>query len=908
VLARHAERTRLDQVLERIREGHSSTLLLEGAAGVGKTTLLRYIAASAEDQGGLRALTVSGVQSEVDFAYAALHQLCRPLMDALPDLPAPQRQALEITFGLRSGPPPGPFLVGLAALSLLAEASASQPLLCVVDDAQWLDEASALVIGFVARRLEAEPVGFVIAARTPAELTHFRGVTRLLIVNLSAGDANDLLSSLVPGHVDARARDRILSETGGNPLAIVESVRALDRAEMAAGIPVAPRPARPSELEAHFQRQAAALPPETQLLLLVAAASPSSDVDSVHAAAAALGLNGDALMPAVHAGLLESNHALQFRHPLVRSAVYRSAAPEDLRAAHRALAETFENRSDADLLVWHRARATHGVDESVATELALAAERAIDRGGTVAGATFLQEALRLTADPPTLARRQLRLAQIELAAGLYDEAASDLGTATGGALPPELGGDAKLTEARIVSARERGGSAVPLLLEAAAALASGDPQTARTAYLEAFSAALFGGKYATGDVLRTVATAWHIAPAEQVVDSPDQLLLDALTSVILNGHPQAWEALRGALATLASPEATVSTLTLWIASVAAAAAWDLDTWEPLARRMVDQSRGAGNFSDLPIGLSSHAFVHLFQGRIDAASDEVSEMELVTSTTGGRVSPYGAIGTAAVQGREAEVYRLLNETVPDAEQRSDGTGIAIAYWAAALLNNSLGRHETAHMWAVRADKLHHSLHATSGWALVERVESSSRMNDLTDARVALDLFAELAIRSGTDWALGVLARCRALCSTSDDETEAGFLEALERLGRTQANLDYARACLMYGEWLRRRRRLTAARSQLRDAHDLFRRMGAAAFAERAARELAAAGSAVPTRKPDAQTTLTPQEMRVARLASQGMTNSEVAARMFLSPRTVESHLGKIFSKLQITSRHQLPDIR
>lgn len=906
MLARHTERTRLDQVLERIREGHSSTLLLEGAAGVGKTTLLRYVAASAESQGDVKALTVSGIQSEVQFAYAALHQLCRPLMDAMPALPAPQRQALEITFGVRSGPTPGPFLIGLATLGLLSEASASQPLLCVVDDAQWLDEASAQVIGFVVRRLEAEPVGFVIAARTPSELTQFRSVTRLPVEKLSAGDAKDLLVSLVPGPVDPRARDRILTEANGNPLAIVESVRAMDRAEIAAGIFAAPKLARPSELEAHFRRQTGSLPPETQLLLLVAAAAPFPDPGSVHAAAAALGVGEDAMRPAVETGLLESNHALQFRHPLVRSAVYRAASPEDLRAVHRALAETFDHHADSDLLVWHRARASDGVNESVATDLALAAERAIERGGSLAAATYLREALRLTVNPPTLAKWSLRLAQIELAAGLYEQAASDLGMAADGALPPELLGEAKLTEARIVSARERGGSAVPLLLEAAAVLSSSDPDTARTAYLEAFSAALFGGRFATGDVLKTVAGAWSPAPSTKA-DSPDEVLLDALKLVILDGRSSAWVSLRAALVALMEPEAIVSTLTLWIASVAAAAAWDLEIWESLAGRLVEQSRDAGNFSDLPIGLSSLALVRIFQGQIDAAGDAVSEMELVVSTTDGRVSPYGAIGTAAVQGREAEVYRLLNETVPDAEQRADGTGIAIAYWAAALLNNSLGRHEIAHMWAARADDLHHSLHATSGWALVERVESASRMNDTTDARTALNLFAELATRSGTDWALGVLARCRALTSTDDETAEANFREALQRLGRTQAKLDYARTCLTYGEWLRRRRRLTVARSQLREAHALFERMGAAAFAERAARELAAAGSAIGTREPDAPAILTPQETRVARLASQGMTNSEVAARMFLSPRTVEYHLGKIFSKLQITSRHQLPEI-
>ncbi|NDO87906.1 helix-turn-helix transcriptional regulator [Cellulosimicrobium composti] len=904
MLARHAERARLDEVLGRVREGRCSTLLLEGAAGVGKTTLLDHLVERAD---GVQVLTVSGIQSEVELAYAGLHRLVRPLLGSVPALPVPQRQALDVTFGLRDGPAPPRFLVALATLGLLAAASDAGPVVCVVDDAQWLDESTALALGFVARRLEAEPVALVLAARSPADLPHLRDVPRLEVPALGREAATRLLLSRVPGPIDPRVRDRVLDEAGGNPLAIVEAVRVMQRAEITTGIVTPALSGRPSELEEHFRRLVDTLPAPTRRLLLVAAAEPFADAGAVRAAAGVLGLDDSAAGPAAEAGLLDPGAPLRFRHPLVRSAVYRSAPPEAVRAAHRALADSLAERADGadpDLLAWHRGRACDGVaDHPVAEDLARAAGRALARGDPAAAAALLRRAVELTDRPEDRAAWSVLQAEADLAAGQYDAATADLAAARRAGAPRTVRARATLTEARVAFARERGGAAVPLLLEAARQLAPVDGAASRDAYLEALSAALFAGRLADGDAIETVAAAWRAAPVERT-GAPADRLLDALARVVLDGGVHAWGALRRTVASLAASDEPVSAPALWLASVGAAAAWDLEGWEGVSRRLVDLTRAAGDFSELPTGLSSLAFVRIFQGRLADATEVVNELDTIVSATGGLVSPYVALGTAAVQGREADVDALLVESIPDAVRRVDGTGVAMAHWAAALLNNGLGRYEAAHLWAARADALHHPLHATSAWTLVERVEAASRVRDDADAAAGLEALADVAGSSRTDWVLGVLARSRALVAGAGAEEH--FAEAVDRLGRARSRLDYARACLLYGEWLRRRRRLGEARTRLGEAHELFDAMGATGFALRAAREAAAAGVRTEAPGPRPSSVLTPQEARVARLAGQGLTNGEIAARMFLSPRTVEYHLAKVFAKLQITSRHDLGD--
>lgn len=899
MLARYAERTRLDDFLHHIRDG-SSTLLLDGGAGIGKTALLDYLVERAP---GVQLLKVTGTQSEVELAYAALHRLCRPLMDVMPALPVPQRQALETTFGLGTSPFPGKFLVGLAVLSLLSEASRSRPVLCVVDDAQWLDKTSAEVLGFVARRLEAESVGMVFAVRSASDVPQLEGITRLTVGGLEDAAARLLLSSLEHGPIDPNAMERIVDEADGNPLVLIESARAFNRGEIETGIILTAVAPDPSNLEEHFGRRLKLLPADTQQLLLIAAAEPMADPQVIQAAAVRLRISPDWLEPAVDAGLCHTGVSVRFRHPLVRSAAYRTGSPAAIRAAHAALASVMPDDSDPVLLAWHRAQACETTDEDVSLELMAAASRVSARGAPAAAAALLRQAQQVTAHETLKAECSVRIAQAELAAGEFDGAERDLAGLSPGLLSPELRAEAKLTEARLAFARQRGGAAVPLLLEAADQLVALDANKAEQTYLEAFSAALFGGHLGQSD-LREVATRWRAAglPAR---NGPVHQLLDGLGLVVTDGGTSAWTRLDEALSTLQVPGGRDSPpiTSLWVASVAAAGAWDIEGWNVISRRLVAISRNAGDYSELPAALSSHAFVHLFTGDLKSAAEAVEESTTITSITGGQISPYGAIGVAAIGGQEVDLDDLVEATVPSAERRSDATGISISCWGAALLNNSMGRYEDAFSWSSRARPLFHALHASSVWALVELIESASRTNRPADAHAALTLLASATRPSGNGWGLGVLARSQGLVSHGS-EAEDLFSEALRLLEPTRCIVDFARTALVYGEWLRRHKRLSDSRTQLGRALQLFESIGATAFAGRAARELQAAGSQV--RKPSAATStvLTTQESQIAQLVKQGLTNDEVATRIFLSPRTVEYHLAKVFRKLEISSRHQL----
>ena len=899
MLDRRSERTRLDDFVERIREGHSSTLLLDGGAGVGKTTLLEYLVQQAT---GARILRVTGTQSEVELAYAGLHQLCRPLLGRLDTLPPPQRDALETTFGMRTGPYPDKFLIGLATLSLLSECSAVKPVLCVIDDAQWLDTASANVLGFVARRLDAEAVGMVFAVRSGGGFAGLDGIPRLVVSGLEQPYAERLLSSLALGPVDPDAMARIINEAEGNPLVIVESARALSRAEISTGMIISAVPALPSQLEEEFGRRVALLPESTQQLLVIAAAEPFANSRAIDAAASVLGIELDAVAPAIEAGLCDEVPAVRFRHPLVRSAVYRTASATDVRRAHAALAANTAHDSDPDLLAWHRARATEGTDEDAAGELATAAGRVLARGGTTGAAALFRQAVQVTADAERKAEWLLRISQAELAAGEYDLADADLTASRSASLSPALRAEAALTRARIAFARERGGSAVSLMLNAADQLASLDLEAAREAFLEALSAAMFGASLAETDV-QEVAKRW-LQSGVPVGDRPAHLLLDTMTRVVAENAPSTMRSMQRAVVLFRNElvDEHAHVRWLWHGTIASLAAWDFETWDAVSHRHLLLARAAGDYSELPVALTARAYAHLFRGEVSTAIEAAREMALIRSATGGAMNPSVAVGTAALQGREEELDRLVRSIVADAEKRSDGSGLANAYWGAAMLNNSMGRYETARRWATRSSSLHNALHSGTNWALVESIEAASRLSGVDASRDLAQLEA-VTLPYGTAWGTGVYERSKALLS-SENEAEEHYLEALRLLDLTPSRVDYARAALVYGEWLRRQKRLSDARVQLQRAHQLFEAMGASAFADRASRELEAAGARARSRGISARTALTPQESQIAQLAANGLTNSEVATRMFLSPRTVEYHLGKIFNKLHISSRHQI----
>lgn len=897
MLDRHSERARLDDFLGGIRAGRSPTLLLDGGAGVGKTVLLNYLIGEA---GGVQILSMTGIQSEVTLAYAALHQLCRPISNLIDHLPAPQRDALRTIFGEVQGRSPDKFLVGLAILGLLSRAAEEQPLLCVVDDAQWVDPLSAQVLGFVARRLVAEPIGMVFATRTGSDVTWAEGVSRLGIGGLPLSDARQLLRSLVPGRVDPRAVERIVDESEGNPLVLVEAARALRPAEIATGIMLS-RPYRPSELEGHFARQLETLPPDTRTLLLVAAAEPFADPAAIARAAARLGVAQGASDPASRLGLCEPGETVRFRHPLVRAAVYRHASPASLRAAHAALAATYDPAGDPVLLAWHRSLAATGVDEEAAVELADAADRILSRGGPATAAELLRQARAITPDGDLRDRWTLMTAQAELLAGHFDGAERELIMLSARSASERLRAEAKLVAARLAFSRSRGGATIALFLDAAEDLVRIDAKAAQEAFLEAMSAALFAGVLTEDAGLPQVARQWQTVGGA-LGDDPAHLM-EGLSSVVLSDDAGAWSELRKSLEQYRRAAAAgISPDGLWLACVAAAAAWDLETWDVVSARHVATARDRGDFSELPIALSSRAFVPLFKGDLDAAADIVMEMDTITAATGEAVSPYGAIGLAAIRGHADTLTSLVETATADAQRRADGTGIAIAHWGTALFSNSCGQYQRAAESARKAVALHHSLHATGGWAMVELVEALARSDKRDEAKEVASHFAALAEAGGTVWATAVLNRAKGLIS-DDDAAEAHFLEALRGLSGTAARLDLARTNLVYGEWLRRRRRLSDARAQLTLAYESFASMGADGFAARALAELRAAGaSARPSAS--APTGLTPQESHIARLASQGLTNSEIASRLFLSPRTVEYHLSKVFTKLKIGSRHEL----
>jgi DNA-binding CsgD family transcriptional regulator len=901
LLDRLPERAALSQLLDTARAGRSGVLVVCGEPGIGKTALLEYAIGSAA---GLRVAQVAGVESEMELAFAALQQLCAPMLDKLESLPDPQRDALGVAFGLKAGATPDRFLVGLAALGLLSEAAEQQPLLCVIDDAQWLDRASAQALGFVARRLLADRVALVFATREPGE--EYRGLPELLVGGLRDGDAQELLSSVVRGPLDERVRDRILAETRGNPLALLELPRGVAPAELAGGFgsPSVPTASGlPGRIEDNFRRRLEVLPAATQQLMLVAAAEPAGEPALVWRAAERLGIEAEAVAPAADAGLLVIGERVTFRHPLVRSAAYRAAPPPERRTAHQALADATDPQADPDRRAWHRAQATVGPDEDVASELERSAGRAQARGGLAAAAAFLERAATLTIDPARRAERALAAAQATYQAGAFDAALGLLATAEAG--PPDQlrRARADLLRGQIAFASSRGSEAPPLLLKAARQFEPLDSRLARETYLDALAAALFAGRLALGGGIREVAEAARVAAPPGTARGPD-LLLDGLALLVTEGYPAGAPVLRRAVSAFRSTDLSTEEglRWLWLASYAAGIVWDYASWDVLSDRQVTLAREVGALITLPIALSTHAGVHLFAGEFNEAASLVAQAESVAEATESSLAPYGALALAVFRGQEVQAAQLIQTATDDAGRRGEGGGLSSVQWAAAVLWNSLGRYEEALAAAQRASEESPAVRFAS-WALIELVEAAVRSAVPERAADALQRLSGIARACGTDWTLGVQARSRALVSDGA-AAENLYREAIDCFGRTCLRVDLGRAHLIYGEWLRRQRRRRDARDQLGRAYQIFDSIGAAAFAERARIELRATGGHA--RQPAAGTpdTLTAQEALIARLAGDGASNPQIAAQLFISPATVAYHLRKVFTKLGISSRSQL----
>ena len=900
---RRAECDVLGRLVAAVRAGESRALVVHGEPGVGKTALLEYLAGQAS---GCRVVHAGGVQSEMELAFAVLHQLCAPMLDRLERLPAPQRDALRTAFGLSAGPAPDRFLIGLAALGLLSEMAGERPLVCIVDDEQWLDSASAQVLAFVARRLGAESVGLVFGARVPTG--DLAGLPELVIGGLREDDARTLLDSALTGPLDTLVRDQIVAEAHGNPLALLELPRGWTAAELAGGFGLPGAVPLAGRIEESFRRQLGALPAQPRRLLQLAAAEPTGDPVLVWRAAGQLGICAEAAGPAVEAGLAEFGVRVRFRHPLVRSAAYRSAPADDLREIHAALAEVTDPASDPDRLTWHRAAATAAPDEGVATELERSAGRAQARGGLSAAAAFLERAMLLTPDPGRRADRAIAAAEAKHQAGAPDVAAELLVMAEAGPLEELARARISLLRGQMAFSAGNSSDTPRLLIDAARRFEALDTRLARETYLEALSAALLGhrtSQIGTLEIARAARGATATPPSES--RAPD-LLLEGMATLITDGYETGVPAVQRALSVFRDGDLPIGEQLRWlfVATRCAIDIWDDESWRDLAIRQVELARAVGALSLLPFAITQRFGMHLHAGEFATVAQLVDEFSVLKEATATGLPDFGTMILAAWQGRSREAFRLIDEFITDMSERGQGYGVSLPYYTASVLYNGLGRYADAMASAELASEQRDDL-AFANLALAELIEAAVRGGQPERATAAMGRLTELTLPSGTAWGLGVAARSRALLSEGD-EAERLYREAIGHLSSAPARTELARAHLLYGEWLRRQRRRREAREHLRTARDMLEAMGMDAFAERAGRELRATGETARKRTAAARDEeLTAQEAHIARLAREGLSNPEIGTRLFISARTVQYHLGNIFAKLGIASRSQLSHI-
>ena len=896
-LGRSGERDVLDRLLETARGGQSAVLVIRGEAGIGKTALVRYAARRAA---GFRVAQIAGVEAEMELPFAGLHRLCAPMLAQIDALPEPQQRALRVSFGLSSGDAPERFLVALAGLSLFAEVAEERPLLCLVDDAQWLDGATSQVLGFIARRLLAESVALVFTVREPSDDRELADLSELSLGGLQDDDARALLAAVIPGRIDDRVRDRLVAETRGNPLALVELTRGRSSGELTGGFGPPGTRTLPSQIEDHFRQRIAALPEATQQLMLLAAADPVGDATLLWRAAATLGVERQAAELAASEQLLDVGAQVRFRHPLVRSAAYRAATATDRRAVHGALAAATDPETDPDRRAWHRAHAAIAPDEEVAGELIDSASRAQGRGGIAAAAAFLERAVTFTPDPGERALRALTAAQMKLEAGDLSAAGSLLAAADAGPLD-ELGqARAQLVHAQIAFDTRRGSDAPPLLLRTAQRLESLDPDLARETYRKALVAAIYAGRLTTDPDPAHVARAALSAPLGPVPLPGRQLLLLGLATRLTDGYAAAAPTLTAALRARHNEERHHDSP--WVAySLAAMDLWDESAWLELTSSQVELARATGKLILLPFALDYLAGFHIQAGNLSLASALLEEAQSLDLGIRAETLPYIPLALAAWRGDVSTALNLVGVMIGGAHSRGEGCAVTVADYATAVLYNGLGEYELAFEAARKAavaDEI-----ATSSWAWGELVEAAARSGQKEVARESLDQLRERTSASGTSWARGTEARAHALLEDGES-AEHLHREAIEALGQSRMAAHLARARLSYGEWLRRENRRVDAREQLRQAYDAFATIGADGFAQRARRELLATGEKVRKRRDDTRDELTPQEKQIARLARDGRTNPEIGAELYISPRTVEWHLGQVYSKLGISSRKGL----
>ena len=914
LLGRQSELALLDRLLADAIAGRSRVLVLRGPAGIGKSALLDYLAADASrasSASGRHTIRASGVESEIELAYGGLHQLCALPLDGLERLPAPQRDALGTAFGLTAGEVPDRFMVGLAVLNLLADLAEDKPLVCLIDDAQWLDRVSAQALAFVARRLLAERIAMIIAIREPSDETEFAGLPELEVGGLGALDAGSLLDSVIKGPVDRRVRDRIIAETGGNPLALLELPRAWTTAELADGfarsdaIPVAGR------LERAFDRQLEALPIDTRRLLLTAAAEPLGDAALLWRAAAFLDLDPGAAVPAEEAGLIEFGARVRFRHPLVRAAAYRSASVAERREVHRALADATDLETDPDRHAWHRAQTTVSPDEEIAGELERSAGRARGRGGLAAASALLERAATLTPDPTRRAQRALAAAWAKRDAGALDAALALVAIAEAG--PPDALRTAQAEHLRgqIAFDQRRGPDAVRLLLDSARHLEPLDTSLARQTYLDALAAAIWASGPNAPDVVALAAAAARAAPPARKPPRTIDIVLDALATRLTDGYVAAAPLLTRSLDVVPGVDAGADHVNgllgpdgSGVFAIIATEVWDFGAGRALAEGHVKLAREAGALVQLQFALNLLASNVMLAGDLTAAAGLIEDARVVGEAIGNPPITYAEMLLASLRGQERVASALIARANDDGWSSGEGRIAAFADYASAVLHNGLGRHDVARDAARRVFE-RDAIGGYQVMGIAELAEAASRTGDWELVRSVHGRLSERTQVTPTDWALGVQARVEALLE-QDGVADERYRASIDHLEGAGVRVEVARGHLLYGEALRRAGRRVDARDRLRTAYDLLSTMAITAFAERARRELLATGEKVRKRTVDTADDLTPQEVQIVRLVRAGLSNAEIGTRLFLSPRTVEWHLRKVFTKLGVTSRRQLRD--
>jgi DNA-binding CsgD family transcriptional regulator len=901
LIGRDSELAAIEGLLEAVRAGESRVLVLRGDPGVGKTALLER---AVEIASGCTVVRAAGLEEEMELAFAGLQLVCAPMLGLLDRLSAPQQAALSTALGLDEGPAPDRFLVGLAVLSLIAEFAQIQPLVCLIDDAHWLDRSSAQTLTFVGRRLQAESVALIVATRGKEALA---GLPERSVEPLGDSDSQRLLQTSLGVPLDEQVRDRIIAEAGGCPLALLELPRVLSPAQLAGGFALPGALPITERIEERYLLRVDGLARDSLTLLLIAAAEVTGDPLLLWKAAERLGIASDAAADVEGTGLCELDPRIRFIHSLARSAVYRTASPEQRRAVHGALAEATDPTLDPDRRAWHRAHATAGLDEDVAAELERSAARAQARGGLPATAVFLERSASLTPSPARRAGRALAAADAKYRAGALDEARALIALAETGSRDELLHARIALLRGQMAFGSSDVAEAPALLLETARGFEPLDPKLARETYLDALSAANFAGRLASNVDLPQVAAAALAGPAAARSPRAPDLLLDGLSALLVQGYEKAAPMVRKALTAMLDGELTVAESVRWsfIACRTAHDVWDDHAWDALSERQLEIVRDAGGISALPLALSQRIGFQLHAGQFKAAAMLVDELDAIAEATEDALPRYGAFALAGWRGDESDARQLREVITDEALRRGEGMGLSLAAHTDAVLCNGLGQYEQALAAAEQASSYPPEL-GFGNWSLVELIEAAVRSGEPSRAENAITRLLSGTGPSATDWALGVAARSRALLA-DDQDAESLYIEAIDRLGRSRGAVALARARLIYGEWLRRKQRRTDARDQLRHAREMLVSIGAEAFAERARRELLATGEKVRKRDVTTRDDLTPQETQIAQLAAEGLSNPEIGERLFISPRTVEYHLGKVYSKLNINSRNKLQGV-